>query len=56
MRIEQLEALAGYFDKYIDATQLEAEADQGTDIPSLEKYWEVRKLSSGMPLFLGMSE
>ncbi|KAK7743640.1 hypothetical protein SLS62_010543 [Diatrype stigma] len=53
---EQRGALAGYFDKYIDATQLEAEADQGTDIPSLEKYWEVRKLSSGMPLLLGLSE
>ncbi|EMR63114.1 putative terpene synthase family protein [Eutypa lata UCREL1] len=53
---EQRGRLVGHFNKYIDATQLEAEADQGTDIPSLEKYWEVRKLSSGMPILLGFSE
>lgn len=48
--------LFGHFEQYIDATRLEAEAEQSTEIPSLQKYWEVRILTSGMGTLLGLSE
>jgi hypothetical protein len=53
---DQLRILLGHFDRYIDATRLEAEAERGTDVPGLKEYWEVRILTSGMGTLLGLSE
>lgn len=56
VRLDQRIILFGHFEQYIDATRLEAEAEQSTEIPSLQKYWEVRILTSGMGTLLGLSE
>ncbi|KAI0117719.1 isoprenoid synthase domain-containing protein [Nemania sp. FL0031] len=48
--------LLDHFDQYIDATRLEAEAEQSSGIPDLKDYWEVRILTSGMGTLLGLSE
>ncbi|KAI1141913.1 terpenoid synthase [Hypoxylon sp. FL0543] len=53
---EQRRILLGHFDRYIDATRLEAEADLSEKLPSLKKYWEVRILTSGMGTLLGFTE
>ncbi|KAI1460328.1 terpenoid synthase [Annulohypoxylon moriforme] len=53
---EQRRTLLGHFDRYIDATQLEAEADLSERLPSLKRYWEVRILTSGMGTLLGFTE
>ncbi|KAI0593694.1 isoprenoid synthase domain-containing protein [Biscogniauxia sp. FL1348] len=52
----QREILFHHFEEYIDATKLEGEADESELIPSLEQYWEVRVLTSGMGTLLGFSE
>ncbi|KAI5865168.1 terpenoid synthase [Durotheca rogersii] len=53
---EQRETLLEHFVKYIDATQLEAEADRSESLPTLKRYWEVRVLTSGMGPMLGLTE
>ncbi|KAI5926298.1 isoprenoid synthase domain-containing protein [Camillea tinctor] len=53
---DQREILLRHFEEYIDATKLEGEADQSDLILSLEQYWEVRILTSGMGPLLGFSE
>ncbi|KAI1485388.1 isoprenoid synthase domain-containing protein [Biscogniauxia mediterranea] len=53
---DQREILLRHFEAYIDATRLESEAERSELIPSLEQYWEVRVLSSGMGTLLGFSE
>nr|AHY23920.1 terpene synthase [Hypoxylon sp. E7406B] len=53
---EQRRVLLGHFDRYIDATQLEAEADLSETLPSLKRYWEVRVLTSGMGTPLSFTE
>ncbi|GAW12211.1 hypothetical protein ANO14919_015720 [Xylariales sp. No.14919] len=53
---DQRTILLDHFDRYIDATRLEAEAERCSEIPSLEEYWEVRILTSGMGTLLGLSE
>ncbi|GAP84914.2 putative terpene synthase family protein [Rosellinia necatrix] len=53
---DQRMILLGHFDQYIDATRLEAEAERSSAIPSLQEYWEVRILTSGMGTLLGLSE
>ncbi|KAI1206458.1 terpenoid synthase [Annulohypoxylon truncatum] len=53
---EQRKSLLGHFDRYIDATRLEAEADLSERLPSLKRYWEVRILTSGMGTLLGFTE
>ncbi|KAI0489679.1 isoprenoid synthase domain-containing protein [Xylaria cf. heliscus] len=53
---DQRRILLNHFDQYIDATRLEAKAEQSSDIPSLKEYWEVRILTSGMGTLLGLSE
>ncbi|KAI0889255.1 terpenoid synthase [Annulohypoxylon maeteangense] len=53
---EQRKTLMGHFDRYIDATRLEAEADLSDRLPSLKRYWEVRILTSGMGALLGFTE
>jgi hypothetical protein len=53
---DQRRILLGHFEQYIDATRLEAEAERSTEIPSLQEYWEVRILTSGMGTLLGLSE
>ncbi|KAI1126095.1 isoprenoid synthase domain-containing protein [Nemania abortiva] len=53
---EQRRILVDHFDQYIDATKLEAEREQSSDIPNLKDYWEVRILTSGMGTLLGLSE
>ncbi|KAI0128049.1 terpenoid synthase [Hypoxylon sp. NC0597] len=53
---EQRKTLLGHFDRYIDSTKLEAEADLSDKLPSLKKYWEVRILTSGMGTLLGVTE
>ncbi|KAI1632756.1 isoprenoid synthase domain-containing protein [Biscogniauxia mediterranea] len=50
------EVCDAYDEGYIDATRLESEADRSELIPSLEQYWEVRVLTSGMGTLLGFSE
>ncbi|KAI0544874.1 isoprenoid synthase domain-containing protein [Xylaria curta] len=54
--MDQRRLLLEHFDQYIDATRLEAKAEQNSDIPSLEEYWNVRILTSGMGTLLGLSE
>ncbi|ETS87345.1 hypothetical protein PFICI_01173 [Pestalotiopsis fici W106-1] len=54
--IEQREELLRHFDQYIDATRVETEFEKSESVPSLERYWEVRTLTSGMGTLLGMSE
>ncbi|KAI0141836.1 isoprenoid synthase domain-containing protein [Xylariaceae sp. FL1272] len=54
--MDQRKILLAHFDQYIDATRLEAQAEQSTNIPSLKEYWEVRILASGMGTLLGLSE
>ncbi|KAI0196127.1 isoprenoid synthase domain-containing protein [Xylaria flabelliformis] len=54
--MDQRRLLLEHFDQYIDATRLEAEAERSDDIPSLEEYWNVRILTSGMGTLLGLSE
>ncbi|KAI4598371.1 hypothetical protein KJ359_002780 [Pestalotiopsis sp. 9143b] len=54
--IEQREELLRHFDQYIDATRIETEFEKSEFVPSLERYWEVRTLTSGMGTLLGMSE
>lgn len=53
---DQRRILFGHLEQYIDATRLEAEAEQSTEVPSLHEYWEVRILTSGMGTLLGLSE
>jgi hypothetical protein len=53
---EQRQELLKHFDQYIDSTLLEAEFEKSESVPSLERYWEVRTLTSGMGTLLGMSE
>ncbi|KAI0543057.1 isoprenoid synthase domain-containing protein [Xylaria digitata] len=53
---DQRRILLEHFDRYIDATRLEAEAERSSDIPDLKEYWEVRILTSGMGALLGLSE
>ncbi|KAI1180671.1 isoprenoid synthase domain-containing protein [Nemania sp. FL0916] len=53
---ERRRILLEHFDQYIDATRLEAVAEQSTDVPSLQEYWEVRMLTSGMGTLLGLAE
>ncbi|OTA59249.1 terpenoid synthase [Hypoxylon sp. EC38] len=53
---EQRKVLLGHFDRYIDSTLLEAEADLSDKLPSLKRYWEVRILTSGMGTLLGVTE
>ncbi|KAI0969919.1 isoprenoid synthase domain-containing protein [Xylaria arbuscula] len=53
---DQRRILLEHFDRYFDATRLEAEAEQSSEIPSLKEYWEVRILTSGMGTLLGLSE
>ncbi|KAI1093071.1 terpenoid synthase [Rostrohypoxylon terebratum] len=53
---EQRKTLLGHFERYIDATRLEAEADLSDKLPSLKRYWEVRILTSGMGMLLGFAE
>ncbi|KAF3016258.1 terpene cyclase [Neopestalotiopsis sp. 37M] len=54
--IEQRVELLRHFDQYIDATRIETEFERSESVPSLERYWEVRTLTSGMGTLLGMSE
>ncbi|KAI1416974.1 terpenoid synthase [Hypoxylon sp. FL1857] len=54
--IEQRRVLVGHFNRYIDATRLEAEADMSEKLPSLKRYWEVRVLTSGMGALLSFTE
>ncbi|KAI1102360.1 terpenoid synthase [Jackrogersella minutella] len=53
---EQRRTLLGHFDRYIDATRLEAEAELSDKLPTLKRYWEVRILTSGMSTLLGFNE
>ncbi|KAI0445977.1 isoprenoid synthase domain-containing protein [Xylaria telfairii] len=53
---DQRKILLSHFDRYIDATRLEADVERGSDIPILKEYWEVRTLTSGMGTLLGLSE
>ncbi|KAI2621516.1 terpenoid synthase [Hypomontagnella submonticulosa] len=53
---EQRRILVEHFDRYVDSTLLEAEADQSDKLPSLKKYWEVRILTSGMGTLLSVTE
>ncbi|KAI1807197.1 terpenoid synthase [Daldinia bambusicola] len=53
---EQRKTFLGHFERYIDSTVLEAEADLSTTLPSLKRYWEVRILTSGMGILLGVTE
>ncbi|KAH8202668.1 hypothetical protein TruAng_003154 [Truncatella angustata] len=53
---EQREELLRHFDQYIDATRIETEFEKSEFVPSLQRYWEVRTLTSGMGTLLGMSE
>jgi hypothetical protein len=53
---EQRVELLRHFDQYIDATRIETEFEKSESVPSLERYWEVRTLTSGMGTLLGMSE
>ncbi|KAJ3580283.1 hypothetical protein NPX13_g285 [Xylaria arbuscula] len=53
---DQLKILLEHFERYIDATRLEAEAELSSEIPDLKEYWEVRILTSGMGTLLGLSE
>ncbi|KAI3332001.1 terpenoid synthase [Xylariaceae sp. AK1471] len=53
---DQRRILLDHFDRYIDATKLEAEAERSREIPSLKEYWNVRILTSGMGTLLGLSE
>ncbi|KAI2466219.1 terpenoid synthase [Annulohypoxylon bovei var. microspora] len=53
---EQRNTLLAHFNRYIDATRLEAEADLSERLPSLKRYWEVRILTSGMGTLLGFIE
>lgn len=56
MTKEQRQELLRYFEQYIDATRIETEFEKSESLPSLERYWEVRTLTSGMGTLLGMSE
>ncbi|KAI1470376.1 terpenoid synthase [Daldinia caldariorum] len=53
---EQRKTVLGHFERYIDSTALEAEADLSTTLPSLKRYWKVRILTSGMGTLLGVTE
>ncbi|KAI1430147.1 isoprenoid synthase domain-containing protein [Xylaria sp. FL1777] len=53
---DQRRILLEHFDRYFDATRLEAEAERSSEIPGLKEYWEVRILTSGMGTLLGLSE
>ncbi|KAI0388027.1 terpenoid synthase [Hypomontagnella monticulosa] len=53
---EQRRVLVEHFDRYIDSTVLEAEADLSDKLPSLKRYWEVRILTSGMGTLLSVTE
>ncbi|KAI8958720.1 terpenoid synthase [Daldinia sp. FL1419] len=53
---EQRKTFLDHFEKYIDSTRLEAEADLSGTLPSLKDYWEVRILTSGMGILLGVTE
>ncbi|KAI1351439.1 isoprenoid synthase domain-containing protein [Xylaria sp. FL0043] len=53
---DQRSILLEHFDRYFDATRLEAEAELSSEIPGLKEYWEVRILTSGMGTLLGLSE
>ncbi|KAI0160981.1 terpenoid synthase [Hypoxylon sp. FL1284] len=53
---EQRISLLSHFEQYVDSTRLEAEADRSDRLPGLERYWEVRTLTSGMDALLGFTE
>ncbi|KAI1660872.1 terpenoid synthase [Daldinia decipiens] len=53
---EQRKTFLAHFEKYIDSTRLEGEADLSETLPSLKRYWEVRILTSGMGILLGVTE
>ncbi|KAK6957483.1 hypothetical protein Daesc_000269 [Daldinia eschscholtzii] len=46
----------GHFERYVDSTVLEAAAGLSDTLPSLKRYWEVRVLTSGMGILLGVTE
>ncbi|KAK9418128.1 putative F-box domain-containing protein [Seiridium unicorne] len=52
--VEQRGQLLRHFDQYIDATRIEIELEKSETVPSLERYWEVRTLTSGMGTLLGI--
>ncbi|KAI1474627.1 terpenoid synthase [Daldinia eschscholtzii] len=53
---EQRRTFLGHFERYVDSTVLEAAADLSDTLPSLKRYWEVRILTSGMGILLGVTE
>lgn len=53
---EQRKTFLAHFEKYVDSTRLEGEADLSETLPSLKRYWEVRILTSGMGILLGVTE
>ncbi|OTB06538.1 hypothetical protein M426DRAFT_20984 [Hypoxylon sp. CI-4A] len=53
---EQRGVLISNFERYIDSTELEAEADISEELPSLKRYWETRIMTSGMDALLAFTE
>ncbi|KAI0007079.1 terpenoid synthase [Xylariaceae sp. FL0662B] len=53
---EQRTTFVGNFEQYIDSTRLEGENERSEKLPTLDRYWEVRTLTSGMYALLSFAE
>ncbi|KAI1077091.1 terpenoid synthase [Whalleya microplaca] len=53
---EQRKLLVSHFERYIDSTVLEAGSELSDKLPTLDRYWEVRTLTSGMGTIMSFCE